>query len=148
MIKSATPPEILHVCRHLRADDRYEINLTRWSDDGFEAEFTEAPGCRVCVARNGVPVCVFGVVPLFPGVGQAWLIGTDDIGKSGVEVAHACKTVLNTLLASEMHRIQACSADFHTQAHVWLEMLGFRRESVMRGFAKNGTDFYCYVIAR
>lgn len=148
MITSATPSDILHVCRHLRADDRREIDLTRWAEEAIEGSFLRPPGSRFCVAQKGIPVCVFGVVPLFPGVGQAWLIGTDEIGRSGIEVAHACKTVLKTLLASEMHRIQACSADFHLRAHAWLEMLGFRCESVMRKFGKDGSDFYCYAITR
>ena len=150
MIVKASPDHILYVCQHLREDDRREILLSRWNDDLSELaeSFCIAPGSRFAVLREGIPVCAFGVAPALPGVGQAWLIGTDEIGSCGVEVAHACKTVVRTLLDGYMHRIQAYSAGFHAQAHRWLELLGFSRESRMCRFGKDGTDFFCYVICK
>ena len=147
MIVKATDSHILHVCRHIRADDRRELLLTQWGDD--LNSISGAPGVRYAVLRNGFPASVFGVVPLFPGVGQAWLIGTDEIGKCGVEVAHACKKIIDALLDSGVHhRIQAFSADFHTQAHTWLKLIGFEQESTLRKFGKDGSDFYCFATVR
>lgn len=146
MIVKATSEHLSFVLSHIRDSDRKELLLTQWGDS--ISEISHAPGAQYAVLRDGLPVCVFGVVPLFPGVGQGWLIGTDEIGKSGVEVAHACQTVVNTLLDGHMHRIQADSAEFHTQAHTWLELIGFSRESRMVGFGKDGTDFFRYAICR
>lgn len=146
MIVKATSEHLSFVLSHLRDSDREELVLTQWGDN--LSEIRHAPGAQYAVMRDGVPVCVFGVVPLFPGVGQAWLIGTDEIGKSGVEVAHACQKVVNTLLDCHMHRIQAFSAGFYTQAHRWLERIGFHRESTLRKFGKEGSDFYVFAVTR
>ena len=55
-----------------------ELSQTHWPDADLSETFVSAPGAKYAVIYDGVPVCVFGVVPLFPGVGQAWLIGTDE----------------------------------------------------------------------
>ena len=147
MIVNASPEHIENVCRNMRADDLREIEETCWARD-HEESLLNTPGVRVAVVHGGVACAVMGVVPVWPNVGQAWLIGTEEIGNHGVEVAHAAKRVIKTLLDLEMHRIHACSAAFHTQAHQWLEMIGFRRESTLKQYGKTGEDFYLYAITR
>lgn len=150
MIVKATPEDIIEVCHNLRADDMAECLATRWTDsiDDLAADFIRAKGGKFAVIHDDRAVCVFGVVPISPGVGQAWLVGTDEIGLCGVEIAHAAKKVIRTLFDLDTHRIQAYSADFHTQAHQWLELIGFKRESVMQKLGKNGEDFICYAAIR
>lgn len=150
MIVKATWPDILEVCLNLREDDLREVMLTRWTDSPYDlaADFARCPGGKFAVIHNDKAVCVFGVTAALPGVGQGWLVGTDDIGKCGVEVARAAKKTIATLFNTGVHRVQAYSADFHTQAHQWLELVGFKRESVMRSFGKDGSDFYCYTVTK
>lgn len=150
MIVKATPEDIAEVCRNLREDDYREVMATRWSDsiDDLIASFVSAPGGKFAVIHDDRAVGIFGVCPVTPGVGQGWLVGTPEIGLCGVEVAHACKKVIRTLLSLDTHRIQAYSASFHEQAHEWLELIGFQRESTMRQFGKDGSDFYCYAVTR
>ena len=150
MIVKATWPDILEVCLNLRADDLTEAMLTRWTDCPYElaADLAQVPGGKFAVIHDDKPVCVFGVATRGPGLGQGWLVGTDEIGKAGVEVAHACKKIIKSLFDNDVNRIQAYSADFHEQAHQWLEMIGFQRESVMKSYGKDGSDFYCYAVTR
>lgn len=148
MLEKATDSAILHVCQNLRETDRMELSLTHWPDADIAQTFICVPGAKYAVLRNGVPVCVFGVVPIFPNVGQAWLVGTDEIGKSGVEVLRACRTVINTLMNGHMHRIQAFSAAFYTQAHRWLENVGFHQESTLSKFGKDGSDFLVFAVTK
>lgn len=150
MIVKAAWPDILEVCLNLRADDLAEVMATRWNNCPYElaSDFAHYPGGKFAVIHDDKPVCLFGVAPRSPGVGQGWLVGTDDIGRAGVEVAHACKKVIATLFDTDVHRIQAYSAAFHTQAHEWLGMIGFERESTMKHYGKGGEDFYCYAICK
>lgn len=148
MIVKAEPAHILNVCQHIRADDLREISETRWTSEDIAESLWQVPGGKFAVVHDGIPVALLGVVPVWPGVGQAWLIGTDEIGSRGVEVMKASKRIIKTLLDLEMHRIHAYSAVFHTQAHRWLEMIGFRRESTLKQYGKTGEDFYCYVVSR
>ena len=148
MIVKAGPSHIISVCKHIRADDLREISETRWSDDDPAVSLFHAPGGKYAIVHDDVTVALLGVVPVWPGVGQAWLIGTDGIGLRGVEVMKASKRIIKTLLDLEMHRIHAYSAAFHSQAHRWLELIGFRRESTLKQYGKTGEDFYCYAITR
>lgn len=147
MIVRAEYDHIRDVICAMRADDLREIEETCWARD-HEESLLNTHGVRVAVVHDGKACAVMGVVPIWPNVGQAWLIGTDEIGNHGVEVAHAAKRVIKTLLDLEMHRIHAYSAAFHTQAHQWLEMIGFRRESTLKQYGKTGEDFYLYAITR
>lgn len=150
MIVKATPEDIEEVCRNIRDDDFREVIATRWTDsiDDLIASFVSAPGGKFAVIHDDRAVGIFGVCPVTPGVGQGWLVGTPEIGLCGVEVAHACKKVIRTLFSLDTHRVQAYSASFHSQAHEWLELIGFKRESTMRQFGKDGSDFYCYAVTR
>lgn len=150
MIVKASWPDIIEVCLNLRADDLAEVMATRWTNDQYDlaSDLAHTPGGKFAVIQDDKPVCIFGVSPRTPGVGQGWLVGTDDIGKSGIEVAHACKKVIRTLFDTDVHRVQAFSAAFHTQAHEWLELIGFRRESTLSKFGKDGSDFYCYAVTK
>ena len=147
MISKASIEDLREVCRNIRRDDLREVLMTQWGDDLADS-LVVAPGVKVAVRNRFGAVAVMGVVPVWPNVGQAWLIGTDEIGKHGVEVAHAAKRVIKTLLNLEMHRIHAYSASFHTQAHQWLELIGFRKEATLKQYGKTGEDFYLYAITR
>ena len=147
MLVKASHQHIAHVCKNIRADDYRELSDTRWSMDDLEQSVLSVPCEKFAVVHENA-VALMGVVPAWPGVGQAWLFGTDEIGTYGVEVAHSAKRIIKTLLNLELHRIHAYSAAFHTQAHQWLEMIGFRRESTLKQYGKTGEDFHVYAITR
>lgn len=150
MIVAATDEDIATVCANLRDDDRREVMLTRWSDstDDLASAIMRVSGGRFAARWRGRPVAVFGVTPSTPGVGQGWLIGTDEIGRCGIEIAHACRKIARTLLAGDTNRIHSFSAVFHVEAHAWLEAIGAVRESTLRAYGKDGTDFYCYAMTK
>lgn len=41
-----------------------------------------------------------------------------------------------------VHRIECVSMESHTATHRWLQVLGLKREGVMKGFGKNGETFH------
>ena len=152
MIAQATWPDVLEVSLKMRADDYAEVMATRWDDDpySFAADCMRAPGVKL-VARDdaGVPVAIGGVANWQPGVGQAWMVGAESIGKVGIEIAHACRTSIQALFDSgSIHRIQAFSAASHTRAHRWLRAIGLAEESRMPGYGKNGEEFIIFAVTR
>jgi hypothetical protein len=71
---------------------------------------------------------VIGVVPQSDGVGEVFVVATDDQKDHPVSFARSVKKELLALRA-KFHRIQAVAVDddFHAR---WLSWLGFRREGM------------------
>ena len=147
MIREATFDDILHVCKHMRKDDYEEVMANRWdsSVEAFAKECENLPGVTVVAVVGGIPVAIGGVALWIPGVGQAWMICTDEIGKSGVRMIHACKKILNSMIDNGVvHRIQAFSIASHRRAHHWLQAVGLKKEAVMPCYGKNKEDFIVF----
>ena len=123
----------------------------RWEDDAdaFALDMFRLPGFAVAaIDALGKPVAIGGVAIHTPGVGTAWMVGTDDFRKVAVEVTRHTRSVFGRLLATELHRIHAWSAAFHVDAHRWLEAAGMVRGEPVRAMGKHGEDFYLYSICR
>lgn len=152
MIDHATWQDILSVAMNMREDDRAEVMATSWTDDLFDfaIECVRSPGVKLVVRNDaGVPVCVGGVANHQPGVGQAWLVGTPDIGKMGLQVVTAAKGLFAAVMDNGgVHRLQAFSAATHTRAHRWLELMGFNEESRMPKFGKAGEEFIVFSMVK
>lgn len=152
MITQATWPDVIYVANRMRAEDFDEVMATRWDEDpySFAAECMKAPGIRL-VARtaDGVPVAIGGVAQWQPGVGQAWLVGTADVGLLGAEIAKSCRKSIAALFESgTIHRIQAFSSATHLQAHRWLKAIGLREESRLPLYGKNGEEFIIFAVTK
>lgn len=152
MIAEATWQDVLHVALNMREEDRAEVMATSWTDSPFDfaADCMRAPGSRLAVRdRDGVPFCIGGVALHQPGVGQAWLVGTNDIGRHGVEVAHITKRLFRALFDDGVvHRIQAHSAANHTWAHKWLGLVGLKEESRLPKYGKAGEEFIVFSVLK
>ena len=152
MIVEITWDRAVFVSTHMRIDDFREVMANRWDESpySFAADCMRLPGPKMCcVANDDTPVAIGGIAANIPGVGQAWLVGTDRIGSHGVEMAHACKTLISRLLNDgAMHRIQAFSAEFHSQAHQWLKAIGFSEESRMPRYGKSQENYRVFSIMR
>jgi len=148
VIVQATWPNMLEVCLGMRADDRREVMATRWSDDPFDfaADCMRLPGTKLAaLLPSGEAVAVGGVAVHQPGIGQAWMVGTERIGELGVEIAHASKKGIKALFErGGVHRIQAHSAAFHSDAHRWLKAIGLRKEATLPKYGKGGEDFFIF----
>jgi hypothetical protein len=146
VIVEATWKDALEVCLNMRGSDREEVMATRWSDSpyDFAADCMRAPGSRFTAIYEGRPVMLGGVAMNQPGIGQAWMVGTDEIGNLGVEIAHASKAIFSRLLEGHVHRIQAYSIATHQWAHSWLRKIGFVEAASLKQFGKRGEDFVLF----
>lgn len=151
VIRDVTWKEAIYVCTHMRADDFDEVMATRWDNDAhsFAAECMRLPGYKKVAVVDGVPVAIGGLAVWQPGVGQAWLVGTPNIGKAGRQIAKHCKAEIARMFESGcIHRIQAFSSATHTQAHLWLNSIGLKQEALMPKYGKNGEDFIIFSIVK
>jgi len=147
MIVTMTLEHALYVSQHMRDNDYCEIMAHRWNDDviDFAKETVRYPGVKVCALDlSGTPVAIGGIALHTPGVGVAWMIGTNDLSKVALSLTRFCKQHASQVLKSDLNRLQALSAVFHVDAHKWLRAIGFEIESTLEQSGKHGEDFYLF----
>lgn len=144
MIRKMTLDDALYVGRNMRESDFKEVMATRWNDDpdSFALECYRHEGWTALA--DGVPVAIAGIAIHQPMVGQAWMVGTKDIKKSGLTITRAIRTALNELTKESLNRIQAFSSESHTDAHEWLELIGMTLERDLPMYGKHGETFLLY----
>lgn len=149
MIREASLWDLMYVSANMRDIDRAEILPMRWDDDleRLAVEAYQWPGLRyACIGPGGLPVAVAGMAYHRPGVGGAWAWGTAAFREHRMEITRAARRGLAALFASgTVHRIEAASWAGHREAHQWLRILGFRRESVLPRYGRGGEDYELFV---
>lgn len=161
LVLPAEAPEILHVCRHMRALDRWEAAETRWPAPGWPegvdpaavaADFIAArPRALVCDAifpnRGGPaePAALFAALETWPHVAAVAMIATD----AWPEIALAAtrwvrRQVVPALRAHGLHRAECRVLASHAAARRFLEACGARAEATLGGFGRSGADFLVY----
>ncbi len=96
--------------------------MTLWHDDQF--------------------VMCGGVMVVWAGVGEAWVLGSPDVAKHGKQVYKMCKQGLD---AAEKHfnlrRIQATVIEVKFDWIRFAKVLGFKKEGTMFGYGPDGKDY-------
>ncbi|MEP4379754.1 MAG: hypothetical protein ABJ215_01135 [Alphaproteobacteria bacterium] len=94
---------------------------------------------------TGVLGCA-GVVPLWPGVGQAWAVFSDALLTHPVALTRATERALDHIMAVEnMRRVQATVLDGHGAGARWLSFLGFELEGLLLNYGPGGAgDYWMY----
>ena len=104
------------------------------------ASLAAGPAWTLCL--EGRPVGCGGVVLLWPGVGEAWSLSAQGLGRHARALHRIVAERLRAAQAGHgLHRIQASVLADNTPGRRWLACLGFREEGVMRGYGPLGDDF-------
>jgi len=103
-----------------------------------DAAFTAIDGAEVLGCA--------GVVPLWPGVGQAWAIFSDQLLSRPVTLTRSTERALDRIAAErDLHRIQATVRDGHACGARWLSFLGFELEGLLVNYGPGGAgDYWMY----
>ena len=102
-----------------------------------------ALGPAVTGFLNSQPVCCFGFVPIWDGVGEAWLIVDDKARTKPIGLTKMGKVFFDILQISyRLHRVQIAVRTSDTRAHKWALCLGFEQEGLMRNYGPDGADHY------
>ena len=109
------------------------------------------PQLRICDSNtytavlNGEVVGIGGVVVLWKGVGEAWVILSRNCQNKPIEMFLCIKRVYKALIQScELNRIQVVVRVDFPQSIKMIEKLGFEREGLMRRYCPDGCDAYMY----
>lgn len=149
VIKKATLRDLSYIAANMCQEDKDEI-YSQLADESPEyvalvADQT-SPEWKYCAWLDGNPVLAFGLAPVHPTMCIAWAWGTKRKVRAFPEATRfMLETVKKQAIAGGIKRIQADSAEAHTNAHRWLKRLGAKVESEMPFFGKNGETFLKFV---
>ncbi len=94
---------------------------------------------------DGRIVASAGLVPLWQGVAEAWMISADDVGRHQVKVARQIRTMFDDVMCQRgIYRAQANIHHKFEKAIRLAEWLGFEQEGLMRRFGIEGDDYFRY----
>jgi hypothetical protein len=97
---------------------------------------------------NGVPVACGGILPLWTGVGEGWVVTSPLVEKYPVIFAKTVwRETVRLIESMDLDRIQTVVDAEHTVSHKWVERMGFKNEGLMRKYL-GGRDFYRYALIR
>lgn len=98
------------------------------------------------IMMKDVPVVSGGVVVIWKGVGEAWmLLNGDMIFQYPLTVYRVVKTLLDAIIHDcKLHRVQTFVLDGHPKAHRWIKALGFTSEGKLAGFGPDKKDYWVY----
>lgn len=140
---------VLHVAENMRQADKDEIYCGRWTDSPYDlaTDVVSAGGVSMVAWSGEDPIAVVGAVPVTPTLWSVLMFATDRLPEIGLPLTRFLKrTMVQTIFSPSVGGLRAeCrSAVGHTEAHRWLELIGFKREALLRAVGKNGEDFYLY----
>lgn len=146
MIRPISYAAVSYLAHNMRDEDAREIFNTLNHDDpdklARETCLATALGKAGVAFRNGRPTGIAGVSPIRSGVWAAWAFGTVEWSLGIMDLTRFIKRDLRDYLERQgAHRLQCESRFDHVTAHRWLEMLGARREGVLHGYGRDGSDF-------
>ena len=129
-------------------DDMIEFGLNDKLMD-IDASFTEnridfaLAGLSFTLLHNNNPLCSGGIVPLWNGVAEGWVISSKRILSNKIKSSRLIKERTDLLCANnKIWRLQtAVKADFKIGLR-FAEFLGFKNEGLMRGYGPDKTDYY------
>ena len=136
------PYEIQH------GNDMIEFGLNDKLMD-WDANFTEnridfaLAGLSFTLLHNNFPVCSGGIVPLWTGVAEGWVISSKRIFKTRIKASRLIKKRTDLLCAAnKIWRLQtAVKSNFKTGLR-FAEFLGFKNEGLMKAYGPDKTDYY------
>ena len=95
--------------------------------------------------ENGHLIGSAGLIRIWPGVSEAWFVGSWRLNNNVMAGARATRRKLDDLMkAHELHRIQAVVRADWDEAVRFVEFLRFQREGLLRGYGPDGSDHYVY----
>ena len=129
-------------------DDMIEFGLNDKLMD-WDAQFTEnridfaLAGLSFTLLHNNFPVCSGGIVPLWTGVAEGWVISSKRIFKTRIKSSRLIKKRTDLLCAAnKIWRLQtAVKSNFKTGLR-FAEFLGFKNEGLMKAYGPDKTDYY------
>ena len=95
--------------------------------------------------HNGHLVGCGGIIPIWDGVAECWLVGGWRLGTHRLSAVRALTaTLARQVKEQQLRRLQAVVRADWDEAVRFVEFLRFQREGLLRGFGPDGSDHYVY----
>lgn len=152
-VRVTAPTEacVRYVFKNMREGNRREFSAVGWRDEPpshILETVLERPEFFYVLGREK-PICVVGGFEAHPRMWGMMMFATDDIRQIGFYLAKFCKNVMmRQVFDLGANRMQCISPEWFTEAHRWLEFLGFRKESEMSMYGKDGETYFRFAVTR
>ena len=94
---------------------------------------------------NGKVAGFAGVIIMWPGVGEGWILGSDLFAENKLWFIRNVKRYLGKIMKThQMHRVQTTVLHGHTGLIRLVEFLGMRFEGRLSGYGPQGEDYLMY----
>ncbi len=93
----------------------------------------------------GKPMLSFGIIPIWPGLAEAWMIPDKDIDTVAIPLCRCARQFFAWAETTmQLRRIQIIVRSSNVRAQKWAEFLYFEKESEMMGFGPTGESHFMY----
>ena len=104
-----------------------------------------APALAWSGIHNGHLVGCGGIIPIWDGVAECWLVGGWRLGTHRLSAVRALTaTLARQVKEQQLRRLQAVVRADWDEAVRFVEFLRFQREGLLRGYGPDGSDHYVY----
>jgi len=102
-------------------------------------------GYAWCGVANGSPVCAFGLVPLWNGVGEVWMLTDVRLPRFARTFHRVSRQMFNIYIEElNMIRLQCTVHSRNLQARKWIESMYFKKEGLLKQYGPDGHDFFMF----
>jgi hypothetical protein len=127
--------------------DQMELANRGWQRREDRLLFASYPsrGPAFTLMSEDNPVCAGGIVPLWPGVAEAWMLISKYVNQYPLSVYKSVSSVMLDIIEKmELFRVQTVIKEDDKTAIRWIERLGYTREGLLRQFGPDRQDYFIY----
>ena len=90
----------------------------------------------------GKPMLSFGIIPIWTGLAEAWMVPDKDIGRVSVPLCRVARQFFNHCETTMgLRRIQIIVRSSNVRAVEWAKFLYFEPEATLTAFGPDGEDY-------
>ena len=106
---------------------------------------TKVFGLSFTLLADNNPILAGGIIPLWDGVAEGWVIATEDVWNYPLSVAKAIrKDFARVAKENNITRVQSAIRKDFFEGQRFAEWLGLEKEGLMRKWGFDGSDQYMY----
>lgn len=146
-VRKSTQEDVEFLASRLREIDAAEVEALSGRDPAavLSQGLEDSDPCMTIMSPSGEPVAMFGVVPMSPGLGSIWLLGTDKLEHKDVvrTFLRYCRRWVEGL--GKRYPVMFNYVHFSNKKTIrWLRWLGFEFQEDPRILGAKAEPFYMF----